>query len=168
MAADTASPRQTRSTRAAPQIETVNEGAETAKRVGESAGQVGAECLTMCSDAISAAVDSATRTSEVIASLSKSCFDNYSATVAEMTEIGREAMTCRSPSDLVNLQQKTMASLTRSLDTSGKLYAEMFGAWSKAFQPLLLRTMDGPERLFRAVADGDTRDVADLVLREVA
>jgi hypothetical protein len=168
MPADTASHRSPRSTRPAPEIEVVNEGAETAKRVGESAGLVGAECLTLCSDTLSAVVDSASRSSQVLAGIGLSCFENYSACVAEMSEIGREAVTCRSPADVVNVQKKAMESVSRSLEASGKLYLEMFGAWSKAYQPLLARTMDAPERLFRAVADGDLRDVADLSLREVA
>ena len=168
MPADTASPRTPRHARPAPEVDVANEGAETAKRVGESAGQVGAECVSMCSDTMAAALDTATRTSQVLAGIGLSCFENYSASVAEMSEIGREAVTCRSPADVVNVQKKAMESVTRNLAAGGKLYVEMFGAWSKAFQPLLARTMDAPERLFRAVADGDLRDIADLTVREVA
>lgn len=168
MPADIVSTRSPRRPRPTPQIDTAHEGAETVQRVGESTGKIGAECLTMCSDTVAAAVDTASRTSQVLAGIGLSCFENYSASVAEMAEIGREAVTCRSPADVVNVQKRAMESVTRSLEAGSKLYVEMFGVWSTAFQPLLARTIDAPERLFRAVADGDLRDVANVTRREVA
>lgn len=165
MSADNPSPRASRADRSAAAD---NEGAETLKRAGEGAGAVGAECLTMCSDQFTAALESATRLSQFTSGIGKACFDNYSAAFADMTEIGREALTCRSPADLVNLQKKSIESASRALEAGGKLSLELFGALSQALQPLLARTLDTPERLFRAIADGDTSDSADLNLRDVA
>lgn len=131
----------------------LNEGAETLKNATDSLNRVTGECTAMCTDTMAAAMESGARTSQLMSELAKSYMEVCGASAVTMAEIGRESFTCRSPADIVALQKKAVQSFTETFAESNKVYGHIFATWSKAFEPLVARVADGPERLFSAMAD---------------
>ena len=130
-----------------------NEGIETMKEASESATHIATEYTSMCSDTLAATLQSSTQVAHMLSDVGRTYADACACCASTMPEIARESFTCRTPGDFVNLQKKSMDGLNAVVEASAKVYGGIFAAYSKAFEPVVARMTDAPERLFRAVAD---------------
>ncbi len=130
-----------------------DEAMATLKQGTDAFGQVANECAAIYTGDIAAAIETGTQGAKLMTELTKSYFDTCSASATTLAEVGREAMTCRTPADFLELQKRASAGLNASIEATGKLYGGLFECWSKAFDPFVARVADGPQRLFRAFAD---------------
>jgi hypothetical protein len=131
----------------------VDEALATLKQGSDAFSQVANECAAIYTGDIAAAIETGTQSAKLMTELTKSYFDTCAASATTIAEVSREAMTCRTPADFLELQKRATASLNASVEATGKLYAGLFEYWSKAFDPFVSRVADGPQRLFRAFAE---------------
>ena len=157
MSADTASPNSSASRPAEANTfsdgRIADEAIATLKQGSDALSQVANECAAIYTGDIAAAIESGTQGAKLMSELSKSYFDTCMASATTLAEVAREAMTCRTPTDFLELQKRAAAGLNASVEATGKLYGGLFECWSKAFDPFVSRVADGPQKLFRAFAD---------------
>jgi hypothetical protein len=130
-----------------------DEAIQTLKRTSDSVQHIAGEGLAAYTDTLATLMQTGSQTSKLIMAMNKSYMDACSAVMINMAEIARECMTCRTPADVVDLQKKAMETMTDTVTSTGKLYSDTFTAFSSAVEPLVARTSDVPERMFRALAD---------------
>lgn len=121
-------------------------------RKHEALDHIAQTCMSVCSDNLEAALESGSRTSHLAADMGRSYIDVCSAFAVEMSEIARESLTCRSPSDVMALQDKALDVLGTTFDASRKVYGDLFAGYNRALEPVFERAMGGPERMLQAIA----------------
>jgi hypothetical protein len=131
----------------------IHETTETAKRASDSLNQIASECAAICSDDIAAAIETSSQSAKLFTELSRAYVEACTASAQTYVEIGREAMSCRTPADVVRLQKRAMEGLNESAEATARIYSGVFETWSKAMDPFVARITDGPQRLFRAFAE---------------
>lgn len=160
MSADTISPPQAASKSNKPQPDGFNSGPEesdertaTLTQTTDGLKRAGAAYMAVGSDNMSAIVEANGLMLKLMTDLARSQTDALSHAAVTYAGLGRDCLTCRTPADVVELQKKAVDSLRSTYDAAGQVYTNLFGAFSNAMQPLIARSADGPERMFRAFAD---------------
>ncbi len=154
MSADTApSGRSARSRPKGAPAYPIDETTETVKRAGDSLNQIASEYAAICSDDIAAAIAAGSQGAKLFTELTRAYAEAVTASAQTCVEFGREAMSCRTPADIVTLQKRAVESLSESAEATARIYSGVFETWSKAVDPFVVRVADGPQRLFRAFAD---------------
>ena len=120
---------------------------------GESFDQIARETVSCCSDTLTAAMQSGTRASHLVADLGRSYMDACTGAAATFAELAGDSMACRTPADMAALQKKSSEAANKLLEANIAMWSTLYGAWSKPFEPVVARAADAPERLFRAMAD---------------
>ncbi len=130
-----------------------NEATETLQRTRESVSHMSGEYVAICTDTLSAAMETGSLTSKLLAEINQSYMDACTGNLSAFAEIGRDSLACRTPADLMALQQKAAEAVTASVNTTSKLYGGLFAIFSQAMDPLMTRASHAPQRLFKALAD---------------
>ena len=129
------------------------EGAATLTQTSDSLKRIGATCMTVGSDNIAALTEAGALAGRLMTDMTRSYIDAVSYTAVTYVGLGRDCLTCRTPADVVEFQKKALEGFTETYEASSKVYSNLFEAFSTAFEPLMARAADGPERMFRAFAD---------------
>ena len=129
------------------------EGAATLTQTSDSLKRIGAACMTVGSDNMAALTEAGTLAGRLMTDMTKSYIDAISYAAVTYAGLGRDCLTCRTPADVVEFQKKALEGFTETYEASSKVYSNLFEAFSTAFEPLMARAADGPERMFRAFAD---------------
>lgn len=138
----------------AAKIATVqDEVTQTIERSGESLDHIARETMSCCGDTLTAAMQSGTRASNLVAEVSRSYLDACTGVAATMAELAGDSMACRTPADVAALQKKTSEAASKMVEANIAFWSDLYGAWSKSVEPVVARVADAPERLFRALAD---------------
>ncbi len=130
-----------------------NEATETLQRTRESVSHMSGEYVAICTDTLTAAMETGSLTSKLLAKMNQSYMDACTGNLTAMAAIGRDSLACRSPADLLALQQKAAEAVTASFNSTSKFYGGLFAVFSQAMDPLMVRASHAPERLFKALAD---------------
>jgi len=131
----------------------VNEATETLKRTRDSVTHVSGEYAAICSDTLAAAMETGSLTSKRLVEMNQTYMEACTGTLSAFAEISRDSLACRTPADLLALQQKAAEAVTASVNTTSKFYGGLFAVFSQAMDPLVARASYAPERLFKALAD---------------
>ncbi|MGN6208506.1 hypothetical protein [Asticcacaulis sp.] len=129
------------------------EGAATFVQASDGLKRIGAACMTVGSDNIAALTEAGALAGRLMTDMTKSYIDAVSYAAVTYAGLGRDCLTCRTPADVVEFQKKALEGFTETYEASSKVYSNLFEAFSTAFEPLMARAADGPERMFRAFAD---------------
>lgn len=130
-----------------------DEVTETLRRSGESLDHITREGLRCYTDAMAAAMQSGMETSRMFADLGGSHMNAFVTSATVAADIARDSLLCRTPLDVAALQKRGFEAANAATESSIKLCQDLYGAWSKAFQPVIARVADVPERMFQAIAD---------------
>jgi hypothetical protein len=133
--------------------ESADEGTTTISQAKDGAARIGAAFLAVGSDNLAAAIEANALCGRLVTDMTKSGIDAVSNAAATYASLGRECLTCRTPADVIEFQKKAMEGATQTYVAATKLFSDLFESYSAAFEPLLSRSADGPERVFRAFAD---------------
>lgn len=133
--------------------DSADEGTTTLVQANDGAARIGAAFLTVGSDNLAAAIEANALCGRLITDMTKSSIDAVSNAAVTYAGLGRECLTCRTPADVIEFQKKAMEGITQTYVAATKLYSDLFESYSAAFEPLMARSADGPERVFRAFAD---------------
>lgn len=131
----------------------VNEATETLKRTRDSVTHVSGEYAAICSDTLAAAMETGSLTSKLLVEMNQTYMEACTGNLSAFAEISRDSLACRTPADLLALQQKAAEAVTASVNTTSKFYGGLFAVFSQAMDPLVARASHAPERLFKALAD---------------
>ena len=153
MPADSASPRNANTAPLGDTMPVSDEIDATLTNTRQSLNHMTGECLAINSDSLASAMASSSEVARLASEFGKSYMDVCGLAMGNFTAVSRQAMTCRTPEDLFRLQRKTFEGVGSTMEAVNKMYAGLFHAYSKALEPVISRVADGPERLFRAVAD---------------
>lgn len=129
------------------------EGAATFVQASDGLKRISAACMTVGSDNIAALTEAGALAGRLMTDMTKSYIDAVSYAAVTYAGLGRDCLTCRTPADVVEFQKKALEGFTETYEASSKVYSNLFEAFSTAFEPLMARAADGPERMFRAFAD---------------
>jgi hypothetical protein len=129
------------------------EGAATFVQASDGLKRMGAACMTVGSDNIAALTEAGALAGRLMTDMTKSYIDAVSYAAVTYAGLGRDCLTCRTPADVVEFQKKALEGFTETYEASSKVCSNLFEAFSTAFEPLMARAADGPERMFRAFAD---------------
>jgi len=130
-----------------------DEVTQAIEQSGESLDHIARETMSCCSDTLSAAVQSGTRATQYAAELSRSYLDACAGAATTFAELAGDSLACRTPADIAALQKKSSEAAGKIFEANIALMSNLYGAWSKTFEPVVARAADAPERLFRAMAD---------------
>jgi hypothetical protein len=130
-----------------------DESVATLNQANESLSRIGGAYMAVSSDNMAALIEAATLSGRLATDMTKSYVDAMSLAAVNYAGLGRDCLTCRTPADVVELQKKAMEGFNESCEAVNKVYSNLFETFSAAFQPLMARSADGPERMFRAFAD---------------
>ncbi|MGN6363466.1 hypothetical protein [Asticcacaulis taihuensis] len=129
------------------------EGAATFVQASDGLKRMGAACMAVGSDNIAALTEAGALAGRLMTDMTRSYIDAVSYAAVTYAGLGRDCLTCRTPADVVEFQKKALEGFTETYEASSKVYSNLFEAFSTAFEPLMARAADGPERMFRAFAD---------------
>lgn len=129
------------------------EGSTTLSQANDSLQRIGAACLTVGSDHMAVLTETGALTGRLMTDIIKSYIDTLNYAAVTCAALGRDSLTCRTPADVVEFQKRALEGFTETYEASSKVYSHLFENVSAAFEPLMVRAADGPERLFRAFAD---------------
>lgn len=130
-----------------------NEATETLQRTRESVSHMSGEYVAICTDTLSAAMETGSLTSKLLVEMNQTYMEACTGNLSAFAEISRDSLACRSPADLLALQQKAAEAITASVNSTSKFYGNLFNVFSQAVDPLVTRASHAPERLFKALAD---------------
>ncbi len=139
--------------RVRPLPDSADEGTTTLAQANDGAARIGAAFLAVGSDNLAAAIEANALCGRLVTDMTKSSIDAVSNAAVTYAGLGREYLTCRTPADVIEFQKKAMEGATQTYVAATKLFSDLFESYSTAFEPLMARSADGPERMFRAFAD---------------
>lgn len=119
----------------------------------DSVNRITGETMKCLSDNLHTAMESANQASRSISEVSRSYLDSFSKVMNSWNELARESAACKTPEDLIDLQKKSVDPIKTFVETSFRYYGDLFSAYVSAFQPMLTRSVESPQRLLRAMAD---------------
>lgn len=129
------------------------EGAATFTQANDSLQRIGGAYMAISSDNMAALTEAGAQAGRLMTDMTKSYIDALSYAAVTYAGLGRDCLTCRTPADVVEFQKKAMEGFTETYEAVSKVYSNLFESFSTAFEPLMARSADGPERMFRAFAD---------------
>jgi len=130
-----------------------DEVTQTIERSSEALDHIARATVSCCNDTLTAAMQSGTRASHLMADLGRSYMDACTNAASTFAELAGDGMSCRTPADFAALQKKSSEAANRMFEANIALWSDLYGAWSRTFEPVVARAADAPERLFRAMAD---------------
>lgn len=131
----------------------MDEGTTTLAQTNNSLNHIGGAYVAVTSDNMAAMIEAGALAGRLVTDMTKSYIDAISYAAVTYAGLGRDCLTCRTPADLVEFQKKAIEGFTETCESARKTYSNLFEGFSTAFEPLMRRSANGPERLFRAFAD---------------
>jgi hypothetical protein len=130
-----------------------DEGVATLIQAKDSLNRVGGAFIAVTSNSLTAMFETGTLVGRLMTEMSKNYMDSINYTAITYAGLGRDCLACRTSADVVDLQKKAIEAFTETYESASKVYSDLFEAFSTAFEPLMVRSADAPERMFRAFAD---------------
>lgn len=134
-------------------IEMGRENMETLMRGTDAFNRVAGELADVCSDNITAYIESGTKVSRIFQNLGNEIMEAGNRTLSDCAEFSREALACRTVKDVVNLQNKmTQQILDNYFEETSKLSEMLFESCNEALEPLNEQTAVASEHIRKAMA----------------
>lgn len=131
----------------------IDEATATLAQTSNSLNRIGSAYVAVSSDNMAAMIEAGALAGRLMTDMTKSYIDALSYAAVTYAGLGRDCLTYRTPSDLVAFQKKAIEGFTETCESASKTYNNLFEGFSTAFEPLMRRSADRPEQLFRAFAD---------------
>jgi hypothetical protein len=123
--------------------ETMQRTADTARegfqRAGSEANRMANRGLEMSSQTMDAYVEAGKRASAAIADVNKAVSETYNRNLADFDELSKQAVTCKTMQDFIDLQSAAMQKLQDNFSNMTRLYGLYFSAVTKSMEPIAAR-----------------------------
>lgn len=129
------------------------ENMENMLHVADDISRVAAECKVICNDNVGALVESGNAATQLFRNMSNEIVKNSNHTFSELAQISKEAFTCRTIHDMIELQNKTIRQMSDNyFNTTSKLCGLLFDSCDESRELLDKRTSTATEQFCQALA----------------
>ena len=117
-------------------LEMEREGMENIMQAAGSVNKAASECAAACSDNMGACIESGNTAIHAMQNMGSEVTECCNRTLSDFAEISRDAMACRSLSDMVELQNKAIQQVSDNyFSTVNKLSGMVFNFFNQAVEP---------------------------------
>ncbi len=134
-------------------IEMGRENMENLMRGTDAFNRVAGDLAGVCSDNITACIESGTKVSRIFQNISNEIMESGNRSLSDFAEFSREVLACRTIKDMVALQSKASRQmLDNYFAEAGKLSEMLFENCNEALEPLNEQTAMAFEQIRKAMA----------------
>jgi uncharacterized protein YaaN involved in tellurite resistance len=123
--------------------DTMQRTADTARegfqRAGSEANRMANRSLEMGSQAVEAYVEAGKRASAAINDVNKAVTETYSRNLADFDELSKQAVTCKTMQDYIDLQGVALQKMQDSFSNMTRIYGLYVNAVTKSIEPFAAR-----------------------------
>jgi len=91
--------------------------------------RIAADCAATYSDGLAVLARRGHDTTRLLSQVCKDGVEACAISTAHFIDLGHTGLTCRSPSDMVKLQNQTFDAVSAALDACGRIYSDLFETW---------------------------------------
>ncbi len=129
------------------------EGAANMSKSADMASKAMYEMITIGRDNLEACLECSATFSNLAKTMSQEVSDYMSRTFSDQVELSKEAFSCRTLNDMIELQNKVVKqSIDSYFNECMKLYNMVFECASEAVEPINQRISDATEQMSRVLA----------------
>jgi phasin family protein len=126
---------------------------EKAMHSADTCNRVAGELAGICSENINACVESGSKAFPILQEVTTEIMESCNRSFSESAEIAREAFSCRTINDMVELQNRAVQqAFDNYFNTTNKLCSMLFDSCTEALEPLHERTSVASEQIRKALA----------------
>ena len=118
---------------------TTDTAREGFQRAGAEVHRIANRGLEMGSQTVDAYVEAGKRASAAISDVNKAVSDTYNRSLADFDELSKQAVTCKTMQDYLDLQGSMLQKLQNSFSDMTRIYGLYFTAVTKSMEPLAAR-----------------------------